>query len=143
MNARVETAQDWAIVPKEDIETVWPLVEGGIGRALETADGEATVADTKLGLLAGRTQLYMAYGPEGALGVVFMILAFPQFKIARVLLAFGKNMESVRQSIDAGKAWAKAQGCKHLEAWVATESRERLFRRYGMKRAYTIVRSEL
>lgn len=127
----------------DEIDQVWELVVPGIARALATSDGEATVEDTKAGLLAGTTQMMLFGGESSWFGVVFQMLAFPQAKIARVLLAFGKNMAEQRQAMESAEAWAKGQGCKWVEAWVATESRVRMFGRYGYKPRYAILRKEL
>lgn len=132
-----------ALVNPEDIEKVWPYVAPGVQEALESSCGEASVEDTKQGLLAGRTQLLLMDDGGSNLGVVFQFLNFPQFKIARVLLLFGEGMERLRAVMACAEEWGKTQGCKHIEAWVASDSRERLFNRFGYERTYRIVRKAL
>lgn len=130
-------------MPPNQIESVWKDISPGITRALDTASGEATPEDTKLGLVAGRTQLLMMWDGPAVLGVVFQILSFPRYKIARVLVAFGKDMRALERAIRSAEAWGKEQGCEYVEGWVATRSRERLFARFGYSRAYTIIRRRL
>lgn len=134
---------NWQLIDREKIPEVWPNISAGIERALLTSNGEATPEDTRDGLAAGRTQLALLNDGEGVLGVVFMILAFPRYKIARVLLLFGTGMKHLRNAIRLGEQWAKSQGCRYVEAWVATQSRARLFSRFGYGPAYAVLRRPL
>lgn len=131
------------VVPKEEIERVWPQVQDGIASALETSCGEATVEDTKIGLIAGRTILLLLYKGESYFGMVVGLYNFPKFKIARVLLGFGTRICCEKDEWELARTWAREQGCKCIEAWVATESRARMFRRFGFRKTYQIIRSEL
>ncbi len=133
----------FSVVPKGEIEALWPLVEGGIARALETSDQEATPEDTKAGLLAGRTQLALLISEGSLLGIVFMFLAFPRFKIARILLGFGRGSADVQEAMARGEAWAKEMGCRYVECWVASRARVRLFKRYGYDQKYYVLRKRL
>lgn len=137
------TSPTFDVVPPGEIDAIWPLIAGGVERALASADGEATVEDTRAGLLAGRTQLAIIVSKRSLLGIVFMFLNFPRYKIARILLAFGHDMEGAREAMDCGERWAKEQGCRYCEAWVSTAARERMFGRYGYKPAYRILRKAL
>lgn len=131
------------IVDPSAIDAIWPFVRDGVARALESSEGEATPEDTRKGLVAGRTRLMLMQDGEANLGVVFMILDFPRMRIARVLLAFGNRMAWLRDAMEVGEQWAKSQGCSAVEGWVATESRARLFSRWGYTPSYTIIRKRL
>lgn len=132
------------VVKPSEIDALWPHIVVGVEKALQTSNGEATAEDTKEGLKAGRTTLLLFSSEAGWVGIVYMFLAFPRFKIARVLLAFGRHMATMAAEIEVAEAWAKDQGCKYVEAWVATESRARLFARLGYaERPYTIIRKRL
>ena len=143
MSAVLNPLPTFSIIPKESIDALWPAVRGDIARALATSNGEATVDDTLLGLRRGATSLMLFFDGDAYFGVVCQFLVFPQFKIARVLPAFGKNMRQVDYAIEEAEKWAKTQGCKCIEAWVATQSRVRLFSRFGYEPTYTIVRKDL
>lgn len=127
----------------DEIPGLWPMIRGGVMRALETSDGESTVDDIREGLVAGRTSLGVMQTDGALLGVVFKILAFQRFKVARILLAFGRDMEGLRDVMREGERWARAQGCSYVEGWAGTPSRARLFRRYGYEPRYTVVRKKL
>lgn len=122
---------------------MWEHIEPGIIEALSTANGEATAQDTKAGLQSGRTQLMLMRDGSGHAGVVFQFLNFPRFKIARVLLLFGGHVLYLREVIEGAERWARDEGCRYVEGWVATQSRVRLFARLGYSDAYTIVRKVL
>jgi hypothetical protein len=129
-------------VEKEEIDVFWPVIVDGMGRALETSNGECTIDDIKAGLTNGTTRLLFLSRNDSYFGMVVQILAFPRFKIARVMLGFGKGICLEKSEWKVAEKWAKEQGCKYLEAWVATESRARMFRRFGFKKTYQIIRSE-
>lgn len=133
----------YRVIAPKDIDSIWEYIKSGIERSLETSNGEATAEDTRLGLVAGRTQLILFESDSGWCGVVFMFLAFPRFKIARVLLAFGREMSTMRNEFQEAELWAKSQGCRYVEAWVASPSRERLFARFGYQPSYRIIRKAL
>lgn len=138
-----EVRPHWIVLKPVDIETVWPNVVNGVISALETSNGEGTVQDTKDGLLAGRTQLGILDNPANPIGVVFSIIAYPKYKVARVYLMFGKGTLENKIALEEGEALFREWGCKYVEAWVATKSRERLFERLGYLPAYTILRKPL
>lgn len=131
------------IVRPDEIGEVWTFLEPWIARALETSNGEATPEATREGLENGRTSLMFFESNKGFVGIVFMFLNFPCFKIARILLAFGSDMSAMKKDFEIAEAWAKDQGCAYVEAWIATESRKRLFSRFGYEPAYTIIRKKL
>lgn len=128
------------LVTSDRIESMWPQIEAGISRALKSSSGESTVEDTKAGLLSGRTRLLM-FGE--ALGVVLMMISFPRYKVARVLLMFGKGIAVAKGALEEAERWAKDQGCSYVEGWVSSASRSRLFGRYGYEPTYLILRKGL
>ncbi len=139
-----ETLTDeFAVLTPDEVAEVWPYVEGGVERALATSDGEATVGDTLSGLVGGRTKLALLRRDGALLGVVFQFLAFPRYRIARILLAFGRDMKGVADVIERAEAYAHDNGCRYVEGWVATSGRERLFAKFGYERQYVIVRKRV
>lgn len=130
-------------VEPDEFDLIWPDIRPEIVRALETCDGEAGPEDILAGLKRGTSKMLLFKRGEGHFGCVYQMLAFPRFKVARVHLAFGKNMRDVAQAIEAAEQWGKSQGCKYVEGFVATDSRVRLFSRFGYRKTYTVVRKEL
>lgn len=143
MSAVPKFAPYFRVAKPSEIEGLWPIIEGGIARALDVSDGESTVEDTREGLIAGRTSLGVMQADGALLGVVFKILAFDRFKVARILLAFGRDMAALRTVMEAGERWALEQGCSYVEGWAGTPSRARLFGRFGYGQRYIVVRKKL
>ena len=139
----VLTRPSFYILRPEEVDQVWSLIAPGVARALETSDGETDLESTRAALATGRTTLMLFGGEDSYFGVIFQFLTFPKAKVFRIILAFGKRMEDQRKAFAEAEAWAKRQGCKWVEAWVATESRVRLFGRYGYRPRYTVIRKEL
>ena len=130
-------------IPADKIDEVWPLIVGGITRALKTSNGESSPEQTKQGLKSGATQLLYLEKNNSYFGMVVGLYNFPNYKIARVLLGFGKGIILEREEWREAENWARSMGCACFEAWVATESRARMFARFGFKKTYQIIRSEL
>jgi len=130
-------------VEPEEIDRIWGDIKVDIERALATSHGEGTAEHIRMGLKRGTSKLILFPSDTAAFGVVYQMLGFPNYKIARVMLAFGKNMKDVSVAIETAEQWGKEQGAKYVEAWVATESRVRLFKRFGYDKTYTIIRKEL
>lgn len=130
-------------VEPEEIDRIWDDIRPDIERALATANGEGDAEHIRMGLRRGTSKLILFPSDTAAFGVVYQMLVFPNYKIARVMLAFGKNMKDVSVAIETAEQWGKSQGAKYVEAWVATESRVRLFKRFGYDKTYTIIRKEL
>ena len=130
-------------VEPEEIDTIWDDIKPEIERALATAHGEGDAGHIRMGLLRGSSKLILFPSGNGAFGVVYQMLRFPNYQIARVMLAFGKNMKDVAAAIESAEQWGKAQGARYVEAWVANDSRVRLFKRFGYDKTYTIIRKEL
>jgi hypothetical protein len=125
------------------IDKIWPLLRAGIESALETSHEECTIDDIYEGIKLGRTIVLYVAEKQSYFGMVIGMYNFPRYKIARVLLGFGKNICKEKASWEIVEDWARQNGCKYIEAWVATESRAKLFSRFGFKKTYQIVRSVL
>lgn len=132
------------VVQPSQIEVVWPKIEDGVADAVSVSHGEGTVDDVKAGLLNGATTLLMLVDDGvAAAGIVVGLYNFPQFKIARVLLLFGSGLDKMDEAVKRAEDWARSNGCKCVEGWVATQSRIKLFSKFGYKPVYEILRKEL
>lgn len=106
-------------------------------------DDESTLEDVQEGLLAGRLRLLLLRNEPSQMGAVVCIVKFHRCSVLRVLYAFGRGMQDLRPAMDAAEAWAKGQGCKYMEGYVPTRSRERLFQKFGYSRKYAVLRKSL
>ena len=122
---------------------MWPYIKDGVALTLAEANGEADAEDTKRSLLDGRAKLVIMDEDGGTIGCIYVFLHMPKYKIARVLLLFGGPMSRMRSVMDEVEAEWKKQGCRYSEGCVPTESRARLFSRFGYKPVYQVVRKKL
>lgn len=133
------------VVRVDELPEVWPLIEHSVRRVLSLAGG-ATWVTPQSTLKALREEktfllLFAAHGTK--LGIIIEFVQLPGYKLARVLFAFGREMGQLVEEIAIAEEWVKQQGCKYIDASVRTESRARLFSRFGYKPAYTMLRKEL
>jgi hypothetical protein len=136
-------APPFYIVEPEDLGTIWEHVRPALDCAISLARGEATADDFLAGLKAGRTKMILFPSETAEFGIIMQFVQFPRYKVARILLAFGRGMRDVGDAMIECEAWFKSQGCRAVDAWCATDSRVRLFKRFGYGKAYTIIRKEL
>lgn len=132
----------FAVLQRERIEEMWAGIAPGIATAMN-GDDESTLDDVKEGLLSGRLALLLMRSGRCYMGAVVSIVKFHRCSVMRVLYAFGRGMNELRDTLAAAEAWAKASGCKYVEGWVPTPSREILFRRFGYSRKYAVIRKAL
>lgn len=121
------------IVRGDELPCVWARIEKSVREILALA-GDATWVtpeSTYESLRAGKTFLilFAAHGTE--LGVVFDFVKLPKYKVARVLFAFGKDIDSLGEEIKIAEAWLKQEGCRFVDTTISTPSRARLFARFG------------
>lgn len=133
----------WSTVEPSEVDKLWPLIEASVAKALESSNGEANAEDVRAALIEGNSRLIVMHEGGAMLGIVFAFLDFPRYRIARVLLLFGKGMRFLEPAMASAESWAKEQGCTYIEGWVSSGSRSRLFSRFGFLPSYTILRKPL
>lgn len=133
------------VVPVDELPEVWPRIENAVRAVLSLAGGHSWVTpeSTLKALQAEKTFLLLFAARGTELGIVIEFIQMPNYKLARVLFAFGREMGQLVDEIAIAEEWVKLQGCKYIDASVRTESRVRLFSRFGYKPAYTMLRKEL
>lgn len=131
------------VVTIDELPQVWVRVSPTIREILSlAADTPWVTADTVYAsLLNGKTYLLLCDGHAGEYGVIVSFSQMPTYKVGRVMFAFGVGMRE--EDSEVFDKWMKMQGCKYVEASVRTESRQRLFGRFGYKYEYTMLRKEL
>lgn len=131
------------VVPISELPVVWARVRPSVCKVLTLMKDApwATPALTLKKLLEEKTFLVLCDGPKGEYGVIVAFSQLPTYKVGRILHAFGKGMR--KNDVDVFHQWMKLQGCKYVEATVRTESRQRLFKRFGYDYEYTLLRKDL
>lgn len=131
------------VVPVSELLSVWIRVKPTIERILALAVDAPWVTPDAVykSLAAEKSFLLLCDGHDGEYGVVVSFSALPTYKVGRISFAFGRGMR--KEDAEVFHAWMKQQGCKYVEASVRTESRQRLFNRFGYRYEYTMLRKDL
>lgn len=143
MSAVLQQPMEWFLVKPDQIEDVWGDIVEGVKRAIDVSHGESSIDDIKKFLVDGEMMLLLMRQNTGAFGVIWSLQTFPQYKVGRIFLAFGKDLWQMKDAIEAAAQWGKRLGCAYIEAWCPTESRARLFSLFGYKPVYTVIRKKL
>lgn len=106
------------LIPAAHIETVWPLAEPHLKRALQFADGEFTLEEARGSIADGRFQLWLAWdGAERrATGAgVTEIFDYPRKRVCfLVLWASEAPRPRWLDGLQTVERWARENGCKAM-----------------------------
>ena len=97
---------------------MWPTVHPFLKPAIERTSGRLDEATVFKGLMTGELVLWAIFrdGPLGA--VVTQIFTWPSgLRVARCLLAGGRDHADWLDHFHMIEEWAKEHGCHRLEAW--------------------------
>lgn len=103
------------LIPAAHVETVWPLAELHLERAMQFADGEFTLDEARRSIQDGRFQLWLAWdsAQRRALGAgVTEIFDYPRKRVCFLVL-WASEAPRVRwlDGLETVERWAKEQGC--------------------------------
>lgn len=97
---------------------MWPVVYPMLAPAIERTRGRLDEATVFKNLVTGELVLWLICrnGPIGA-GVT-QVFNWPSgLRVARILVAGGRDHTNWFDKLDALEEWAREQGCTVLEAW--------------------------
>lgn len=108
-------------LPTERIEKIKPALEGMIKPALEYAHGELNFEDLMTMVKLDKVQIWAVFdraSMELRAIATTQVVKYPQFKALRVITLGGANMAIWARALDNMLTkFAKAQGCKRMEAF--------------------------
>lgn len=132
-------------VATENIEAVWPKIQGLMARALTSLHGEYDEKDVFNRLVSGATQLWLVYDDELKLRIICTtgIEIWPTAKWLRINLLAGDHFQDFYWAFDQLELWAKEQGCSKIIAAVRPGLRKRLVSNKGFSLAYETVIREI
>lgn len=131
-------------IPAELVERFWPFAEPYIKRALDRAHGEFHATDFKRSCLERNLQLWLISKEKRIFGAVTTeIVVYPHRKHCRVITLAGSNFVDWVTLVDTTlDAWALAQGCDAMEAYVRKGLVPRLAP-LGYKHGHSVLLKEL
>jgi hypothetical protein len=109
------TSAPLVLIPAAHAETVWPLAEPHLRRALLYSDGEFTLEETHGLIRDGRFQLWLAWdgGTRRAIGAgVTEIFDYPRKRVCFLVL-WASEAPRARwlDGLETVERWAREQGC--------------------------------
>lgn len=123
---------------------IWRHIEPMIRAAVDEGPGDETVADILEKLARRDYQMWVVLlESEVAAVVVTSLRVAPRRKIVRIEYLGGQDADVWIQTLgDSLSAWAKANGCSHLEAggrkgWM------KLLKKIGGEPSYTVYRKKI
>ena len=122
-----------SLVPKENIEELWPSIEGYMARAAEYTYGRTVVADIKYNLLNKDQQLWVAFDDEGEVygAVVTEVQYYPQMTTLVAHYLGGKKFKLWKaEMLHIVQRFARSNHCKVIESYGRT-GWEKVWKDYG------------
>lgn len=106
------------LIPAAHVETVWPLAEPHLKRALHYGDGEFTLDETRGLIRDGRFQLWLAWdgAAHRAIGAgVTEIFDYPRKRVCFLVL-WASEAPRARwlDGLATVERWARSQGCRGM-----------------------------
>jgi hypothetical protein len=131
-------------IPAHMVEHFWIFAEPYVKRALDHASGEFTPTDFRQSCIERNLQLWLISHNERIVGAITTeIVVYPHRKHCRVITLAGSEFMNWMQVADETlAAWATAQGCDALEAYVRKGFVPKL-EPLGYKHRHSVVLKEL
>lgn len=131
-------------VNAEDIDTLWPKIQGHIEDALVWGQDEYDINDIHAFLLSGSMRLWIAYDRGGMLhsSAVCQLRNYPRKTVCFVVLAAGGAFDVWTEAFDALEEWAQENGATEMAAYTRPGVAKKA-RSFGYDTVYTVVQKKL
>lgn len=133
-------------IPKENIETVWNLVDDSITKALKFSGQHFNTSDINDACLSGDNQLWLVWDEDAEdklRGVVVTrIIIRPNSKVANIFICTGKQRKLWQDRLHDIEKWAKDNKCTHCETY-ARPGWSKLLKQKGYKITHYLLEKKL
>lgn len=128
----------------DDIEDIWPEIEGFVQKAMEYSQGEMTSDDVLNLVLRGLQQVFVCFMDGKVTAVVITeFKQYPQFKVVFMVGLAGRHFKLFFDNYGPTFfTWAEMNGAVSVEAGVRP-AMQRFLRPLGFNAVYSIVRRKL
>jgi hypothetical protein len=107
------------LIPRENIESVRPLIEDHLKSVVERSKGKLTPDEIVDAFLSGKYQLWLIWnGSLLAVGATELTKVASGLKICTIHFLTGENSLSWLHLIGDLEQWAKAQGCGLMKGYM-------------------------
>ena len=119
MDIRTDHGPSWVKLTPEQSEINWDLLEPMIETGLRRTDGELLPEDVRMMLSNGLMQAFVVYEGKAIHALcVTQVLAELHFRVCRVVILTGANMDDWSHFEYAVENWAKAMNCDYIDAFT-------------------------
>jgi hypothetical protein len=106
-------------VPFDRVETVWPVVQPMLQKAVDASQQDCGMEDIYFALLSRDMQLW-TWVEDGAITAIFVtaIHNYPNRRVCQIPYIAGKGVHQWYPVVEqALSEWAKSRGCSQLEGF--------------------------
>tara|TARA_R110000765_G_scaffold296180_1_gene391368 strand:+ start:163 stop:582 length:420 start_codon:yes stop_codon:yes gene_type:complete len=134
------------LIPTENVEEAWKLVDKHIQQALERSGDHFSSSDIKTNCLEESMQLWLGWDKDldesHYCTAITQILKRPNSKICNIFIATGREMKKWVHVMDEIANWAESEECTHVESW-ARPGWERVLKQYQFKKTHVLLERKL
>ena len=134
------------IIPTENVEEAWQLVDKHIQKALERSGEHYNSADIKNNCLENCMQLWLGWDNDEEKShyctAITQILKRPNSKVCNIFIATGREMKKWVHVMDEIAKWSDIQKCTHVESW-ARPGWERVLKQYQFNKTHVLLERKL
>ena len=127
------------VVPKKDIDTIWPHVKDYLDKAAKLSLGRFTIEEIKHNLDTKNQQLWIAFDNNKIVAsAITEIMEYPKIKTLFGHFIGGIELESWKQPIvDAMAEFCKQNGCDRIE-FMGRRGWGKPLKKIGWKETYRV-----
>lgn len=116
----VQIPPDAVINGESPLQTMWPMIEPLLQKAVDHSDGKTTLKETAADLMAKRKQLWVVVNEEKRIvsAAVSMLQKFESgLTLATIVLLGGEsgNLNDILELRSDFESWAKTEGCNRVD----------------------------
>jgi len=134
------------IIPTDNIEQCWSLVDEHISNALKRSGNHYNSSDIKKNCLNEMMQLWIGWDDNAKdshyCTAITEILQRPNSKVLNIFIATGREMKKWVHVMDDLAEWAKLRDCTHMESH-ARLGWERVLKNYKFEKTHVFLERKL
>lgn len=116
----VQIPPDAVVNGESPLETMWPLIEPLLQKAVDHSDGKTTLKETAADLRAKRKQLWVVVNEDKKIisAAVSMLQSFESGLVLATIVLLGGESGNLSDILDLRsefEVWAKTEGCSRVD----------------------------
>jgi hypothetical protein len=131
-------------IPSENVDQIWPLIEGRIEEACLTSRGKEKAFDIRRSAHHGEKQIWVVWDEEAKdvlAAVVTELVIYPRKKVCHIQICVGEERERWQHHTRIIEDWAREKGCRGMSL-VARPGWSRVLRKFGYETTHHMVEKD-